>query len=60
VNHVLIRSYRHLGSDIGFDETMRLRQELQNLAELVKANASVDSPVRCCQISSSLGVSPGS
>lgn len=45
VSHIVIRSYRHLGSDIGFDETMRVRQELQDLAEALKVSSSVDSPV---------------
>ncbi len=45
VSHIVIRSYRHLGSDIGFDETMRVRQELHDLATALKVNASVDSPV---------------
>ncbi len=45
VNHIVIRPYRHLGSDIGFDETMRVRQELQSLAEALKVHPSIDSPV---------------
>jgi hypothetical protein len=45
INHLFIRSYTHLGSDIGFEETMRVRQELQSLAETLKVNAGIDSPV---------------
>jgi hypothetical protein len=30
VNHVLIRQYRHLGEDIGYDEVMRVRGILQD------------------------------
>jgi len=45
VNHIVIRPYIHLGTDIGFDETMRMRQELQTLAEALKTRQAVDSPV---------------
>jgi hypothetical protein len=45
INHIVIRSYSHLGTDIGFDEVMRMRQELQTLASVLKANQAVDSPV---------------
>ncbi len=45
ISHIRIHTYRHLGCDIGFDETMRVRQELQDLAVKLKVNASVDSPV---------------
>jgi hypothetical protein len=45
INHIVIRSYVHLGTDIGFDETMRMRQDLQTLAAALKTNQAVDSPV---------------
>jgi hypothetical protein len=45
INHIVIRSYSHLGTDIGFDEVMRMRQELQTLASVLKTNQAVDSPV---------------
>jgi hypothetical protein len=45
VNHIVIRPYIHLGTDIGFDETMRMRQELQTLAEALRNSKAIDSPV---------------
>jgi hypothetical protein len=45
VNHIVIRPYVHLGTDIGFDETMRMRQDLQTLAAALKTSQAVDSPV---------------
>ncbi|MCI0466516.1 MAG: hypothetical protein L0Y57_05855 [Beijerinckiaceae bacterium] len=45
INHIVIRPYVHLGTDIGFDETMRMRQDLQTLAAALKTNTAVDSPV---------------
>jgi hypothetical protein len=45
INHIPIRTYEHLGSDIGVKEAKRFSMELQELiAELVDAE-SVDSPV---------------
>lgn len=46
INHIVIRSYTHLGPDIGFDEVMRMRGELKTLAiALNQPAAGVDSPV---------------
>jgi hypothetical protein len=45
INHIVIRPYVHLGTDIGFDEIMRMRQDLQTLATALKTNQAVDSPV---------------
>jgi hypothetical protein len=45
INHIVIRPYVHLGIDIGFDEVMRMRQDLQTLAAALKTNRAVDSPV---------------
>jgi hypothetical protein len=48
VNHVVIRSYKHLGEDIGFDEVMRFRAVLTDAIGTIAAQAvqqKVDSPV---------------
>jgi hypothetical protein len=48
VNHVVIRSYKHLGEDIGFDEVMRFRAILTGAIGTIAAQAvdkKVDSPV---------------
>ena len=45
INHIVIRPYVHLGTDIGFDEAMRMRQDLQTLAAALKNGQGVDSPV---------------
>lgn len=45
VNHIVIRKYEHLGSDIGFSEVMRMRQELQELVAALPGNPKPDSPV---------------
>ncbi len=37
--------YRHLGEDIGFDETMRMRNELDNAIRIIAAKPVNDSPV---------------
>jgi hypothetical protein len=44
-NHIVVRHYEHLGSDIGFDETMRMRGELTTLVDALKGGDAVDSPV---------------
>jgi hypothetical protein len=44
-NHIVMRPYVHLGTDIGFEETMRMRQDLQTLAAALKNSQVVDSPV---------------
>ncbi|MCI0735894.1 MAG: hypothetical protein L0Y50_06430 [Beijerinckiaceae bacterium] len=45
INHIVILPYVHLGTDIGFDETMRMRQDLQDLAIALKSSKAIDSPV---------------
>ena len=44
-NHILVRHYEHLGPDIGFDETIRMRGELTTLMNALKGGDAVDSPV---------------
>ena len=44
-NHVVIRKYQHLGTDIGYTETIRMREELTLTAQAVLASQVVDSPV---------------
>jgi hypothetical protein len=45
INHIVMRPYVHLGTDIGFEETMRMRQDLQKLAIALKSSKAIDSPV---------------
>lgn len=48
VNHIVVRSYKHLGVDIGYDEVMRFRGLLTDAIVTVAARAEaerVDSPV---------------
>jgi hypothetical protein len=45
INHIVIRRYEHLGSDIGFDEVMRMREGIQVLAQSMLNNLKTDSPV---------------
>jgi hypothetical protein len=45
INHIVIRSYVHLGVDIGYSETMKMQNELRELALAVKQTVAVDSPV---------------
>jgi hypothetical protein len=48
VNHVVVRSYKHLGEDIGYDEVMRFRGLLTDAIATITALAQdkrVDSPV---------------
>ena len=47
LNHVAIRTYHHLGEDIGFDEVMRFRTELTNaIKSVIGADSRTDdSPV---------------
>jgi len=47
VNHVVVRKYHHLGSDIGFDEVVRFRAELTDAIRqvLAKDPRDSDSPV---------------
>jgi hypothetical protein len=45
VNHLLIRSYEHLGSGIDFEEAERLRSELTRAIKTLLPKKDVDSPV---------------
>jgi hypothetical protein len=45
VNHIAIRKYEHLGTDIGFDEAMRMQQELKALMGAIAESERPDSPV---------------
>jgi hypothetical protein len=45
INHILIRSYTHLGVDIGFSEVMRMREQLKAIALALKDGSATDSPV---------------
>ncbi|MBY5883975.1 DUF4071 domain-containing protein [Rhizobium leguminosarum] len=45
INHIVIRKYEHLGSDIGFGETMRMRDDLQRLIVELGQTTKPDSPV---------------
>lgn len=45
INNMLIRQYHHLGEDIGFDEAMRMQDELAEAITIVAKNAQIDSPV---------------
>jgi hypothetical protein len=45
LNHVSILRYEHLGPQIGYDEVMRVRGELQEKIKTVLARGETDSPV---------------
>ncbi len=45
IGQIAIRQYHHLGEDIGFDEAMRMQNELKNAVTIVGQKAAVDSPV---------------
>ncbi|MGO9744511.1 MAG: tetratricopeptide repeat-containing protein [Roseiarcus sp.] len=45
VTHIIIQHYTHLGPDIGFDEVMRMRSVLENLARALQTSDAVDSPI---------------
>jgi len=45
VNHTIIRKYEHLGKDIGYDEVVRFRSELQDAIKEILASPTTDSPV---------------
>ena len=45
LNHLTILKYTHLGPDIGFDEVMRVREELQKRIKALIDKGEVDSPV---------------
>ena len=45
LDHVVIRKYEHLGSDIGYDEVLRFRKELVETITTVLEHPGTDSPV---------------
>ncbi len=45
IGQIAIRQYHHLGEDIGFDEAMRMQEELKKAVTIVGQNAAIDSPV---------------
>ena len=45
LNHVSILKYAHLGSDIGYSEVMRVRQQLEAKLKALVNRAETDSPV---------------
>ncbi|MBU4642784.1 TRAFs-binding domain-containing protein [Bacillus toyonensis] len=45
VNHTVIRSYEHLGKDIGYDEVTRFREELVDTIKTILNTDDIDSPV---------------
>ena len=45
INHTVIRQYEHLGKDIGFSETVRFRQELQEALKEILSQPQIDSPI---------------
>jgi hypothetical protein len=44
-SHIVVYAYEHLGPDIGFSETMRMRGLLTNLANALRTSQQADSPV---------------
>jgi len=44
-SHIVVYPYEHLGPDIGFSETVRMRGVLTNLANALKTSQATDSPV---------------
>ena len=45
INHVVIRKYTHLGTDIGFGEVGRMQGEIKKAIAAIQANDDPDSPV---------------
>ncbi|WP_207709004.1 TRAFs-binding domain-containing protein [Heliomicrobium undosum] len=45
LNHTAILPYEHLGTDIGYDEAVRLQEELNGTILAVLNNPRIDSPV---------------
>lgn len=45
INHIAIRSYQHLGEDIGTREARRLKSELKQAIDIIVNNPVTDSPV---------------
>jgi hypothetical protein len=47
INHILIRKYKHLGTDIGYEEVQRMRKVLKETIKAIAQNTIPDSPVYC-------------
>ncbi len=45
LNHIVIRPYEHLGKDIGFDEVLRMREELRSAICDIIDQPKADSPI---------------
>ncbi len=45
LNHIVIRPYRHLGEDVGFEEVLRFKEEIGTAIREILAGDDVDSPV---------------
>ncbi len=45
LNHIVIRPYRHLGEDVGFEEVLRFKDEIGAAIREILAGDDVDSPV---------------
>ncbi len=45
LNHIVIRPYRHLGEDVGFEEVLRFKDEIGAAIREILAGDAVDSPV---------------
>ncbi len=45
LNHIVIRTYRHLGEDLGFSEAMEFKQSLAAAIAEILGKDEVDSPV---------------
>jgi hypothetical protein len=45
IGQIAIRQYHHLGEDIGFDEALRMQDELKKAVTIVGQKATCDSPV---------------
>jgi hypothetical protein len=45
LNHIVIRSYEHLGKDIGVDESRRMRKEIRDAIRAILGKEKLDSPI---------------
>lgn len=45
LGHTVVRSYEHLGKDIGYSEAIRFQKELKEAIEHILENPKTDSPV---------------
>ncbi len=45
LNHIVIRPYRHLGEDVGFEEVLRFKDEIGAAIREILEGGDVDSPV---------------